>query len=176
MSTQTLQDVVESVANLTGNKIQGYGPSKIPNEIDHTVSTFLENYIRLDQMERTKVKELLVRDHKFLLLAYAERMTSLAIRSKCRKRLLQGMFAMFVQIGIGDVREDVVILTLVHAAAVKLGLSPRDLFWDSARTFGLTDLSGLESYLRRSEIDKSLTSFGYVEGADADGFRLIRTW
>jgi hypothetical protein len=40
----------------------------------------------------------------------------------------------------------------------------------------LNDTSGLEAFLKRTDEDKSLDSMGYVEGADEDGFRFVRTW
>jgi acetaldehyde dehydrogenase (acetylating) len=87
-----------------------------------------------------------------------------------------GMAAMFLQIGIGDVREDIIRLTLIHAVAQKVGIDPRSVFLESARQFGLEDTSGLEAYLNRSDEDKSLVSMGYVEGTDEDGLRFVRTW
>jgi hypothetical protein len=89
---------------------------------------------------------------------------------------MMAMMAMFLPIGTGDVREDILRLTLIHAAAQKLGIDPRFVFLESARQFGLDDTSGLEAYLKRSDEDKSLASMGYVEGTDEDGFRFVRTW
>lgn len=89
---------------------------------------------------------------------------------------MMAMMAMFLQIGTGDVREDISILTLVHAAVHKLGLDPRAVFTGSAQQFGLTYTSGLEAFLGRSDEDKSIDSMGYVEGTDEDGFRFVRTW
>ena len=86
------------------------------------------------------------------------------------------MMGMFLQIGVSDVREDILRLTLIHAAALKLGIDPRSVFLESARQFGLDDTYGLEAFLKRSDEDKSLDSMGYVEGADDDGFRFVRTW
>jgi hypothetical protein len=83
------------------------------------------------------------------------------------------MTAMFLQIGTGDVREDIIVLTLIHAAAEKLGADPRFVFLEPARQFGLDDTSGLEAYLRRSDEDKSITSMRYAEGSDEDGFRFV---
>jgi hypothetical protein len=44
--------------------------------------------------------------------------------SGLKSRLMMGMMAMFLQIGTGDV-EDILRLTLIHAAAQKLGIDPR---------------------------------------------------
>jgi hypothetical protein len=70
---------------------------------------------------------------------------------------------LFLQIGARDVREDILVLTVIHAAAQKLGIDPCFIFVESARQFGLDDTSGLEAYLNRSDEDKSLASMGYVD-------------
>jgi hypothetical protein len=136
----------------------------------------LESYFELNEEERKKLGKNVRRKHKFVFLAFAERMASLAIRAKSQEPLMLAMTAMFLQIGIGDVREDILILTLIYTAAHKLGLDPRSVFMGSARQFGLNDTSGLEAFLTRSDEDKSLDSMGYVEGTDEDGFRFVRTW
>jgi hypothetical protein len=68
---------------------------------------------------------------------------------------MMAIMAMFLQIGTGDVREDIVVLTVIHAAAQKLGIDPRFVFLESARQFGWEDTSGWEAHLNRSDEDKS---------------------
>jgi hypothetical protein len=66
---------------------------------------------------------------------------------------MMGIMAMFLQTGTGDVAEDILVLTVIRAAAQKLGIDPRSVFLESAREFGLDDTSGLEAYLKRSDED-----------------------
>ncbi|HKX84484.1 MAG TPA: hypothetical protein VJL58_09710, partial [Pyrinomonadaceae bacterium] len=122
------------------------------------------------------VRENVEPDQKRVFLAFAERMASLAVRLNSHKPLMTAMIAMFLQIGIGDVREDIIVLTLIHDASKRVGTDPGFVFLESARQFGLDDTSGLEAYLRRSDDSKSLKSMGYSEGADEDGFRFVRLW
>jgi len=170
------EKTVELLQELDAAKLAGYGATRIPNEIDEKIRRTLEGYLGLSEEEKKKLRGKVGREHKFVFLAFAERMASLAVRAKSQEPLMQAMMAMFLQIGIGDVREDILILTLIYAAANKLGLDPRSVFLGSARQFGLKDASGLEAFLKRSDADKSLESMGYVEGTDEDGFRFVRTW
>jgi hypothetical protein len=58
-------------------------------------------------------------------------MASLAIRLRSQEPLTMAMMAMFLQIGTGDVRKDILVLTVIHAAVQKLGIDPRSVFLES---------------------------------------------
>jgi hypothetical protein len=61
----------------------------------------------VDDGERRKVRESVERDQKFVFLAFAERMASLAIRLRSQEPLMMAMMTMLLQIGTEDVREDI---------------------------------------------------------------------
>jgi hypothetical protein len=177
MSEKELEAILQSMGKLTVARLTGWGASRIPNEVDDEITNIIKNYLILgDNTAKKKIRESVGRDQKRVFLAFAERMASLAVRLNSYEPLMTAMMAMFLQIGIGDVREDIIILTLIHAATEKLGSDPRFIFLESARQFGLEDTSGLEAYLRRSDESKSLKSMGYSEGTDQDGFRFVRLW
>jgi hypothetical protein len=158
---------------LNPTRLAGWGTTRIPNEIDDEITELVKDYLELDEEGKRKVRDSVQRDQKFVFLAFAERMASLAVRLNSQEPLMTAMTAMYLQIGTGDVREDIIVLTLIHAAAEKLGADPRFVFLESARQFGLDDTSGLEAYLRRSDEDKSIKSMRYAEGSDEDGFRFV---
>ena len=176
MNEKELERTVEAIRKLNIARLTGWGPSRIPNAVDDEITGIIKSYLTLDNGGKRKVTESVGRDQKSVLLAFAERMVSFAIRSRSQDPLRMAMMAMFLQIGIGDVREDILILTLVYAAAEKLGMNPRSVFLDSAQQFGLSSTSGLEAFLGRSKEDKSIESMGYAEGVDEDGFRFVRRW
>jgi hypothetical protein len=176
MNEKRLKNILESIQTLNTTRLAGWGASRIPNEIDDEIASILRAYLELDDTGKTTVRQKVGHDQKFVFLAFAERMASLAIRLKSQEPLMMAMMALFLQIGTGDVREDILRLTLVYAAARKLGIDPRFVFFESARQFGLHNTSGLEAFLGRSDEDKSVDSMGYAEGEDEDGFRFVRTW
>ena len=139
----------ESMQQLNPARLTGWGASRNPNEIDDEIKDVITDYFKLDDGEKRKVREGVEPDQKFVFLAFAERMASIAIRLRSQEPLMMGMMALFLQIGTGDVREDILRLTLIHAAAQKLGIDPRFVFLESARQFGLDDTSGLEAFLKR---------------------------
>jgi hypothetical protein len=176
MDKKKVENILESMRQLNTARLAGWGASRIPNEIDDEITDLVKGYLELDDEDKRTVRLSVERDQKFVFLAFAERMASLAIRLESREPLMLAMIAMFLQIGIGDVREDIIRLSLVHAAAQKLEIDPRSVFMESAQQFGLGDTSGLEAFLRRSDEDKSIKSMGYTEGMDQGGFRFVRTW
>jgi hypothetical protein len=176
MNEKRLEDMVQSLQALDTTRLAGWFDSEIPNHFDDEIAAIVKACNELDDETKIALRGRLRLDDKYLLLGFAERMASFAVRGKSYEPLMIALLAMFLQIGVGDVREDILCLTLVHAAAQKIGVDPRFVFMESARQFGLEDTSGLEAYLRRSDKDKSLESMGYVEGTDEDGFRFVRTW
>ena len=177
MSEKELDYLLQSIQKLTVARLVGWGTSRIPNDVDAEIKDIINKYLSLgDDGAKKSIRESVGRDQKRVFLAFAERMASLAVRLNSQEPLMMAMMAMFLQIGIGDVREDIIILTLIHAAAEKISSDPRFVFLESARQFGLNDTSGLEAYLGRSNESKSLKSMGYSEGVDEDGFRFVRLW
>jgi hypothetical protein len=177
MNEEKLKEILESMRQLNPARLAGWGASRIPNAIDDEITDVINGYLELDDGGKRKVREGVERDQKFVFLAFAERMASLAIRQRSQEPLMMGMVAIFLQVGTGDVREDILILTLIHAAAQKLGIDPRSVFLESARKSGMHDTtSGLDAFLARSDEDKSIESMGYTEGVDSDGFRFLRLW
>lgn len=107
-----------------------------------------------------------------VLEAFAERAASLAVRTKDDIWMRSGVVALCATSTASDRREAEIVLCLLYDAAKRLGLSPKQVF--SEGLFLKRNL--IESFLCRDENDKSLSSMGYVAGADSDGFRYIRSW
>jgi hypothetical protein len=101
------KNIVESMGQLKPARLAGWGASRIPNEIDDEIADVIKSYLELDDGEKRKVRERVERDQKFVFLAFAARMASLAIRLRSQEPLTMAMMAMFLQIGTGDVREDI---------------------------------------------------------------------
>lgn len=107
-----------------------------------------------------------------VLEAFAERAASLAVRTREESWIRNGVVALCATSTSSDRREAEMVLCLLHDAAKRLGLSPKEVL--SKGRFLKRDL--IENFLRRDESDKSLSSMGYAAGADSDGFRYVRSW
>ena len=95
MNEEKLERIAELIRQLNPTRLAGWGASRMPNEIDDEITQVLKGYLELDDGEKRKVRESVERGQKFVFLAFAERMASLAIRLKSPEPLLMGTMAMF---------------------------------------------------------------------------------
>ena len=89
---------------------------------------------------------------------------------------MHALIALLILEGNADPREGVAVVSLIHAAALKIGVKPKDVFDRVEKQIGLSGAPTLDAFLQRSDEDKSIEAMGYVEGSDEDGFRFVRTW
>jgi hypothetical protein len=76
----------------------------------------------------------------------------------------------------GDEREGVLVMPLPWRAATLLGVHQEKLFTSAASKVPEPGAKALTAFMQRRPEEQRLDSMGYVEGADADGFRFMRKW
>jgi hypothetical protein len=155
---------------------RGYGPLPIPQPRDAEISNLLKNWMALDGPSRMASAIGIQEEQRFTLLAYSERMASLAVRERNPELLILGLLALAIDGWRGDWRDNVSVVSLHHDAAQRIGVSSENIFETVARLVSKTPADGLRSFLHRSARDKSIEAMGYVVEADNDGVRYRRTW
>jgi hypothetical protein len=155
-------------------KYHGYGNLPIPSPLDNDITEFIDCFIDLEKEERDFFQGQIKNQHKFGFLAYAERMASYAVRKKSSKEIVLGLMAIFLQTGLGDPREDIIIYALLYDATCKIGENPNSVFLKASEKFNFSFVSEIHSFLNRTKKDKSIKSMGFKRGSDKDGFRYIR--
>lgn len=150
-------------------EFRGYLARPLPDALDRTVVNALAA-IRLAGADRPLSSRSSTADS--VLEAFAERAASLAVRTGDGNWIRNGVVALCATSAASDRREAEIVLCLLHDAANRLGLPLKEVL--SEGLFLKRDL--IENFLHRDENDKSLSSMGYVAGADSDGFRYIRSW
>jgi hypothetical protein len=154
----------------------GYGRRALPSPLDQLVGALIEAFIVATPMERRRVSAQSDETLSRLLLVFAERMASLAVRLNSRDHLFKGLVALAAEGWTTDSREDLLILSLLHDAAIRIGLDPREAFEQVLPYTTKPVADSLERFLARTPQDKVIEAMGYRVGADADGFRYERTW
>jgi len=163
-----------SEADLLGSdQAIGYGPRPLPDPLDEKIRHLIEARERAGRLPDL-AGALSLRQAR-VLLAFAERMASLAVRSADPAVLRQGLLAWSVGAPAEDPRDAVLILPLLWSAAEKLRLDPAAEFRAAAGRAPASS-PGLESFASRSPENRRIEAMGYVESADAGGFRYQRTW
>jgi hypothetical protein len=111
-----------------------------------------------------------------VLRAFAERMASLAVRRRDQSLLKEALVANVVAGLSNNDRESLLIMPLIEDAAERLEVPITGLFEDVARVVGHPGTTNLVLWLSRKPENRTLASMGYEVGADAGGFRYVRTW
>lgn len=112
--------------------------------------------------------------HAPVLLAFAERMATLARRDASPEQLRLGLAAAGLAVATGDPREGLLVLPLLWRSADVLGLDPSAEF--RAVAHELDDGEHLLDFVAREPEDQTIEAMGYVEVDDDLGFHYERTW
>ena len=169
-------DIFGSARWLIGGETDGYGTWPIPHRVDTEITGLLQAWMKQDESGRKAAAEQISEDQRFVLLAYSERMASLAVRSRDRGLILMGLVALGIDGWRGDWRDNAVLICLHYDAARRIGLLPEHLFEEAAKLLPEKPAEAVRSFLRRTDGEKSLEAMGYIAATDADGFRYQRTW
>lgn len=165
-----LESILEKLAS---EYTHGYGLTPMPGPIDAEVEWLVN---ALEAGEETGSPMGMNQTHGFVLLAYAERMASLAVREANGEILSKGMTALAIASRLVYIKEALPILSLMYNSAIKIGVDPTQLF--SALALNESDelKPFVEYFPYRSVEDRSIQAMGYVEGEDEGGFLYVRTW
>jgi len=154
----------------------GCGPLPIPQRRDDEIREIILRWAGLDESTRRIAGESIEDDQRYTLLAYSERMASLAVRKRSSELIYLGLLALGIDGWRDDWRDNAVLLALHHDAAKKIGIDPDIVFGSAGDLLARKVSESLQSFLRRSGEDQSLEAMGYEEGRDDGGFRYVRTW
>lgn len=154
----------------------GYGGLPIPSELDARITRLLEDWLEQDHDTRQHLLSQIREQQQFTLLAYSERMASLAVREHNDQHAFLGLLAQGIDGGHVDWRENMMVLSLHHDALLRIGAPPERAFERVASLLPATPAEYLRAFLRRRPESKSLECMGWAEGRDQDGFRYRRTW
>lgn len=153
----------------------GYGGLPIPQPRDSEITQLLNAWVGLDKSIRQVAAQQIREPQRFTLLAYSERMASLAVRTRDQEMIFFGLVALGIDGWNGDWRDNAEIICLHYDAAQRI-CNPEKIFEKAAANLPLKAAIALRSFLQRSQEDKSLEAMGYSVGSDADGFRYKREW
>lgn len=148
----------------------------LPARPDDVVRQLLVAYTDADGALRASMVASVAPQHRATLLAFAERMASFAVRTGSMAILREAALSYALQSGVGDERDALPVLALLHDASLRLKHAPGRLFEWAGSLVGKAAYATFTAFLLRTNDDRSIGAMGYVVGADSDGFRYLRTW
>jgi hypothetical protein len=103
-------------------------------------------------------------------------MAILGVRKHSENRLFEGLMGHVIEDFRYDYRENLLVLSLLHYSAFKLGLNPFDLFQRAAAFATPETAKRLLEYGHRKPGAGLIESMGYKEIMTPDGISYKRTW
>jgi len=157
-------------------RFKGYGPSKLPSPLDEDLGVFIDQIAAAGPIGVADVLSKVSDTGRQVLLAYAERMASLAVRRRDQGLLLRGIVALVVGGLDRNARESLMVMALVEDSAERIGADLEDTLEAVSKIVGHPGTVNLVLWLTRKPEVRTLESMRYVAGADDDGFRYRLDW
>lgn len=173
MVSEILSKLKASVEEFCSSKYYGYGLLRIPSEHDNEVNSFISQFMKLKLEERSFIQKELEEMNKSVFLAFGVRMASYAVRRKSEHFIRQGLRGICISIDVGDLREDMIILSTLHDALLKIGSNADKVLAEIAQEFDADAIENIQGFINRRYEDKRPKAMGYEEGKDEEGFRYI---
>jgi|SRR5439155_8209784 len=143
-----------------------------PIELDEAITGLVEAFRQLDIGSRSswaKALPMEVGDSQ-LLLTYAVRMATQALRNGSPDHIKDGLAAVLLEGERDDWRENVIVLSLLNDAAKNIGTNPLLLFEEAARMApSLPSRETIREFPRRKPEELAIEAMGYRISTTSDG-------
>jgi hypothetical protein len=153
----------------------GYGVQSIPSPLDAKFQRLVGVFSRLSPAERERVYTLSPIP-PFALLAFSERMASLAVRERSQTELFLGLMGLVLEGFRHDPRESMLILALHNDAAARIGADTTKVFAEASVYAPMDVARQLTNFVLRNPEKKSIVAMGYDTVGESSTFRYKRTW
>jgi hypothetical protein len=162
---------------LASDAFRFYAHEDVPSERDAEIRRWVDGLIGAAPDARDAAAGELDADAAVAVLAFAERVASLAVRSHAEEDLLAGLVAIALAWRTCDDPCDAIPpLGVLYQAARQAGFDPARLFARAGELAPPDSAPVFRDFLRRRDLDQIAAVMGYVEGQDPGGFRYYRVW
>jgi hypothetical protein len=148
-----------------------YYDRRIPCADDSRIGRALKAFSAAPSVWQATFRDAIDVERAELLCVWSERIATLSVRLDSASPLALGLVALSLADESAD-GEALLVAPLHRRSAEKLGADPFRIFDEAA---GLTDLPGARWLRDARDSADELEDNGYVEDADEDGFRYLRT-
>jgi catechol 2,3-dioxygenase-like lactoylglutathione lyase family enzyme len=156
---------------------RGYVDAAIPSARDLQITAYLEGIERGGATVAERAARLLGPPYTGTLVAYAERMASLTVRTEGDRPARLGALALALAWGRApDVRAVIPVLGLLYDGIRRAGGEPARTFREVADLCPGEAAPVLRDFLTRPDLDEIAEEMGFAARRDRDGFRYRRTW
>lgn len=159
---------------LNYNRVTDYDLLLTPSPLDRAITDAIAAYRMLPPQERQSFRDHFGSDHTFTWFVYAIRMATFAVRERAPERVLNGLLALVIEDFKQDWRENLIILSLLHDSARRIGADPCPLFEQASGYAGPAAAQRIQQFAQRSPDLQRIESMGYRAVNAPAGFRYER--
>jgi hypothetical protein len=163
-------NLAQQLDRLDVRPARGYYESRIPSPSDSEIARAVNAFTEAGPHDQAQFRAALDAGRSGLLQAWSERIAALAVRLDSERPLVLGLVGLSLAAG-EDAHEAALVAPLHRRSAEKLGIDATLIFDDAAAA---TDPDGAAWLEEMRDSDEQPEDAGYVEDADADGFRYQR--
>jgi hypothetical protein len=142
--------------------------------LDAEIAQLVRQFAVSSEAQRGAIEAELTDEHSFGFLVFAERMAALAVRENSVDRLRDGLLSIAMEQFRFDLREDLMVMSLLYNSAKKIGADPDAVFMSVCPAVAPQVARELQKFVSRPAELKSIAAMGYREIDDAAGFRYDR--
>lgn len=154
-----------------------YQAEPIPCALDVLLATHMDALLAGTNQQREHAAASLGPHHVAALLTFVERTASSAVRHRDRTYVARGLLAIaLLWRSVDDPCDALPALGALADAARRVDGSASVSFEAASQVAPADAAPVFRDFLRRRDLEQIATVMGYIDAADAGGFRYVRTW
>jgi hypothetical protein len=170
----TFEDWSRAVSRLSGVRIFDYFKKRcMPDFVEPLVTTLVDSLSSSPEREWRQFLSITRGELSPIFGWYARKLAGRAVRDRSRKDLLRGLVALAISASKGEFRDAMAPLSLLYNSAVKLQEDPKFIFDEASRKSTAQVAQLFRSFADRSAGQRSISMFGFSEGAGPAGFDYV---
>jgi hypothetical protein len=169
-------EAVEVLAKLAKLKVGDFWGKvrTLPEDLRRDVDKLTECFRTLDTDSRVQIRAGVKPAFSFVFLWYAKEMSVQAVRRRDHRLIFEGLTSLAMENAVFDLRESIIIMSLLFNSALKLGVDAPELFLKAATFAENNELAAaLTNFPKRSEEKRAISVFNFAEAETEDGFTYV---
>ena len=148
--------------------------SIFPEDLKQDMNNLVEDYRSSDPDSRSRICTAIKPSFSFVFLWYSKEMAIQAVRESDDKLILNGLTALAIENAVFDLRENIMMMSLLCNSAVKLGVDATALFLEAAALAENKRLTHeLKLFPQRPAKTRLIKSFNFAESVSSEGFTYV---
>ena len=170
---EIINEAKELLKEIIENRIKGYLSEPFMHDQDIRIIELIKRQMNMMKIDIRNMVDSIDVKYRFMFLCFAERMAIYSVRKMSKEYLIYAVWAMFIQIELGDIRDSLTVMSLLYDASIKLNI-PFEEFKNPK--FSSFFNEQLDKFINRNEENKKIKAMGYEEVGSGDSFFYRRTW